>query len=394
MYISNMIIQRDIYEQIKPVIPAPEAIIITGMRRVGKTTLLKYIMENLPSRNVLYLDLENPLNRKYFEEENFDKIMDSFRMLGLDTREQSYIFLDEIQFIRTIPSVVKYLIDNHGIKFFLSGSASFYLKNLFTESLSGRKYIFELYPFSFHEYMRVKDPKIRLPREGCKISSAVYGHLSRYYEEYLIYGGFPGIAMKDSAQEKTMALSDIFTSYFQLEVEQLSDFRKTNAVRDLILLLMERIGSKLDVQKLSKELGISRITLNEYLSFLEHTYFLHLIKPFSRKKDIEIRSAPKVYFCDTGLLNQMAGVNEGALLENAVFLALQRKGRVNYYQKKSGVEIDFILDSCRAFEVKSMPYQSDINKLAGLTRELRLETFRIVSKKYVSLPQTSYGFCL
>jgi len=127
-----MIIERNLYEKIKPVIGSPEDIIITGMRRVGKTTLLRYIMNNIVSENKMFLDLENPSNQKYFEEENYDKIVDNLKFLGLDLRKKSYVFIDEIQFVKNIPSVVKYLHDHYKIKFFLSGSSSFYLKNLFS----------------------------------------------------------------------------------------------------------------------------------------------------------------------------------------------------------------------------------------------------------------------
>ena len=189
-------------------------------------------------------------------------------------------------------------------------------------------------------------------------------------------------------------LEDIFTSYFQLEVMQLSDFRKTNVIRDLMLLLMERVGSKLDIQKISKELGVSRITLNEYISFLENTYFIKLVKPFSRKKDFEIRSTPKVYLCDSGLLGNLARVSAGALFENTIFTALRLHGEVDYYQKKSGAEIDFIVDKRYAYEVKSMPYAQDLSRLKTLAQELNLNTFKLVSKKYSLLEGVTYGFVL
>lgn len=389
-----MNIERELYSKISPVIPSPEAIIITGMRRVGKTTLLKYIQAHLPSSNVLYLDLENPLNRKYFEEQNYDRILDAFRLLGLDTQKSGYVLLDEIQFVRNLPSVVKYLSDAHKIKFFLSGSASFYLKNLFTESLAGRKYLFELYPLSFREFLKLRDPEMVLPPVESSLSQAMFGRIDRRYDEYVNFGGFPGVVLKDSVQEKKLALEDIFTSYFQLEVGQLSDFRKTSVVRDLILLLMERVGSRLDVSTLSRELGVSRITVNDYLAFLEKTYFIHLVKPFSRNRSSEIRGAAKVYLCDTGLLNHMARVASGTLLENAVFLALRRTGAVNYYQKKNGVEIDFIRNGQEAFEVKNLPHAADLNRLTTLGKELKLESCRLVSKRFVTLPQTTFGFQL
>ena len=134
-----MDIERKLYSSIKPFIDSQEAIVVTGMRRVGKTTLLLHILNNLKSKNKIFLDLENPLNQRYFEEPNYERILDAFRFLGLNIKERGYVFLDEIQFIKNLPSVVKYLSDHYKIKFILSGSSSFYIKNLFSESLSGRK---------------------------------------------------------------------------------------------------------------------------------------------------------------------------------------------------------------------------------------------------------------
>ncbi|MBI5748283.1 MAG: AAA family ATPase, partial [Nitrospinae bacterium] len=92
------------------------------MRRVGKTTLLRQIMEEINPENKIFLDMENPANRKYFEGENYENILNNLRFLGMDTGKKGYVFLDEIQFVKNIPSVVKYLFDHYEIKFFMSGS--------------------------------------------------------------------------------------------------------------------------------------------------------------------------------------------------------------------------------------------------------------------------------
>lgn len=390
-----MIIERTLFAKIRPYFDSPEAIIITGMRRTGKTTLLRYIMESIKNKNKIFLDLENPLNQKYLEEKNYEKVSDNFKFLGLDVNKKAYVFLDEIQFVKSTPSVVKYLIDHYKIKFFLSGSASFYLKNLFSESLSGRKYIFELFPLSFREFLRLKGSKINLPQAQGKISEAQFYEINRYYDEFVLYGGFPGVVQKDTAGEKKMALEDIFSSYFQLEVKQLGDFRKTNVMRDLIFLLMERVGSKIDIQKLSRELGVARETIYDYIAFLEQTYFIKLIRPFSRNRDSEIRATPKFYLCDTGLLNQFAKVSGGALFENVVFLGLRQKGEINYYQRKNGPEIDFILNKKHAYEVKISPDETDLKRLAATASELKLKNATAISRRLSRIENdVTYGFLL
>lgn len=373
---------------------SPEAIVITGMRRVGKTALLFDLFQSLDSKNKIFLDLENPLNRKYFEEENYERIGKSFQFLGIDLSKKSCIFLDEIQFVKTLPSVVKYFIDHHQVKFFLTGSASFYLKHLFSESLAGRKYLFELFPLTFAEFLVFKDVDLKIPEDPREVTAAMFDALSMHHEEYVLYGGFPGVVLKEGVEEKYLALDDIFSSYFNMEVLQLGDFRKNDVLRDLMLLLAQRVGSRLDVQKLSKELGVTRPTLYEYLSFLEATYFIKMVRPFSRGRDAEIRKMPKVYVCDSGMAHHLARLEGGHLFENSIFQNLRMKGEVNYYQKKSGVEIDFIVDRNAAYEVKVRASASDVKRLATLSAALRLPECKVISQKRCDPEGIIYGFML
>lgn len=383
---------RLLVEKIRPYLHSDEAIVITGMRRAGKTALLLHLYESLETRNKIFLDLENPLNRRHLESNNYEQVKKAFEFLGINFSSRPYVFLDEIQFVKNLPSVAKYLIDHYRVKFFLTGSASFYLKNLFTESLEGRKYIFELFPLTFSEFLVFKDTKFSIPDDPRDVTDAIFDALSAFYDEYTLYGGFPGVASKTSLEEKKLALEDIFSSFFNMEVLQLGDFRRNEIVRDLMLLLMQRVGSLLDIQKLSKELGVSRPTLHEYIAFLEGTYFIKTIRPFSSGRDTEIRKMPKIYVCDSGLANHLARVDTGSLFENSVFQNLRLKGDVNYYQRKSGVELDFIVNRSTAYEVKVTPSSSDVKRTGELANELGLKIYWIVSKKYSTLPNVTYAF--
>jgi len=388
----DMIFPRAVLSDIKRYLVTPEAVIVTGMRRTGKTTLLNLIRDLIKSENKIFLDLENPLNRKYFEEEDYEKIKATIEFLGVNFKSRSYLFLDEIQHVRNLPSVVKYFIDHYKTKFFLTGSASFYLKNLFTESLAGRKVIFEVFPLTFREFISFKQAPFKIPRVP-DITMPVFNTISRLYDEYIRYGGFPEVVLKDSAREKAKALEDIFTSFFQLEVLQLGDFRRNEVIRDLMLLLMQSTGSKMDIQKISRDLEISRPTLYAYLAFLEGTYFIKTVRPFSKGRSTEVRKMPKVYVCDTGLANHFAKLDEGHLFENSIFQNLRIKGDLNYYQRKSGVGIDFILDKKYAYEVKINPRESDVRKLKELSMELGLK-FSMISRNYCNIKGVVYGFML
>lgn len=173
---------------------------------------------------------------------------------------------------------------------------------------------------------------------------------------------------------------------------QLGDFRKTSVVRDLMLLLMQRAGSRLDIQKLSSELGVSRPTVYEYLAFLEGTYFIQLIKPYSKSKDVEVRGSEKVYVCDSGLLNNTVQVSEGALFENNIFQLLRPKGKLHYYQKGKSKEIDFIVNGKEAYEVKLHASSQNVASLEKTSKELGIKKFQLVSKSYTNVDNTFYGF--
>lgn len=388
---------RDLWKQIKPLISSSQAIVVTGIRRSGKTFLLRYIFDKVVSTNKIFLDLENPLTRRLFEEENYEMIKTNLEKQGVGFTKKAFVFLDEIQWVSAIPSVVKYLIDHYQIKFFLTGSASFYLKNLFPESLAGRKFLFELFPLSFEEFIRFKEEKIVLPKFKEKTSETIWKIIEPLWQEYLEFGAFPEVVLAKKKEEKEKLLDDIFTSYFQKEIEQLSDFRKTDLIRDFIVLLSENIGNLLNLTRFSSELGVSRLTLEEWLSFLRATYLIDLVPPFAQGKRVSIRKAKKVYFVDWGLAKKISPISAGQRFENLIFHLLRLKGRLSYYRKKSGVEIDFVLAKNKkktAFEVKVKPTKKDGANLKKLSQELSIREAILLFQKYSPLKNAYPGFCL
>ncbi|MBI2966760.1 MAG: ATP-binding protein [Bacteroidetes bacterium] len=378
--------RRTILKHIDSQINTKEIIVITGMRRVGKTTLLRMIYDLIPGKNKVFLDLENILEQKIFEETDFNNILNNLKPYGINQNEKSYIFLDEIQVKPEIVNALKYLYDHHNIKFFVTGSSSFYLKNLFPESLAGRKVIFELFPLDFDEFLTFKNVEHETSIESDFMQKEQNKNfikcekLKKFYDEYLTYGGFPQVALADNNEQKKIYLNDIFNSYFEKEVRALADFKKITVFRDMLILLMQRTGSKLDFTKLSSELGVTRETIYSYIAFLEGTYFIFLLSPFSNNADKEVSGAKKVYLCDTGFLTHLAKIPEGSLLENSVFLNLRKYGKLNYYQRRSGPEIDFILPEKKiALEVKSKASARDYFNLAKTAGSIGIKEFYVTS---------------
>lgn len=382
-----MFIQRRIYPALQKVVSEREIIVLTGMRRSGKTTLYRALFDGIRSSNKVFLDLENPLEQKIFEEKDFNNIIANLEnAYGLDRKKKMYVFVDEIQAMPEGIAAIKYLYDHYDIKFFLTGSSSFYIKNYFPESLAGRKFVFELFPLDFEEFLLFK--KIDRQRYGTfrekstKKNEIASEKLRGIYDEYLLYGGFPGVVLSDGAELKKLRLQDIFKSYFEKDVKVMADFRNMKAFRDLLLLLMQRAGSKIDISKLSKEVGVSRETVYSYLNFLESTYFVSFLTPFTKNPDREVSGARKVYLCDTGILNHFGKVSDGALFENSVFLNLLKYGELQYYEKRSGGEIDFIIDEKIAVEAKTKGVESDYVKMKRTADKLGMQESYLVTKEF------------
>jgi hypothetical protein len=289
-----------------------------------------------------------------------------------------------------IVPIIKYLYDHYDVKFILTGSSSFYLKNLFPESLSGRKIVFELFPLDFEEFLIFKGKEREFSRDfhskDSYKSEIRHERTKNDFEEYLHFGGFPGIVLTEDESRKKALLSDIFTSYFEKDIRQMADFKNMTAFRNLLMLLMQRVGSLLDITKLSSEAGISRDTVYSYLAFLEGTYFISLIRPYSKNVDREVSGRRKVFLCDNGFLSLFSKVSQGSLLENAVYNNLRKYGDINYYQRRSGVEIDFILpEHSLALEVKNTGTNHDLRKLEKLAASIGMENHFLISQNYAGL---------
>lgn len=386
---------RKIEKQLKKNLCGAQAIIVTGMRRVGKTTVLRELYKAVPD-NKIWFDFENPLDVKYFEDIDYNDVYQNIIQKGnLNALRRVYVFIDEVQLYPNISKIVKYLIDHYKVKFFLTGSASYYLKNLFPESLAGRKIIFEMYPLDFEEFLVFKKEngeRYQKIKNKKNITELDYELYDRYYKEFVEWGGFPEVTLTNDNLAKQQRLEDIFGSYYQQEIVNLADYRKGHKVRDLIMLLAARVGSQLDLVKLSQELQIQRATIYSYLAFLQDTYFIHLVSKLSRSIDREVSGTQKVYFCDNGILKVMARVSAGQLLENVVYNQLKTKGRVSYFRKKSGAEIDFILDKKTAYEVKRTASLVDTHNLIRIQRLAKLKKGFVVSQQYVKVKKGGVVF--
>lgn len=382
--------KRLLFHTIKKHINHKNALVITGMRQVGKTTIMKQLFEEVNSPK-LWFDFDNPLDMLLFEDIDYNNIYYKLEKNAKSTNKRLYIFIDEIQNLPEITKIIKYHIDHYNVKYIVTESSNYYLKNLFSESLSGRKFLFVLHPLSFQEYLFFND-KIAEPETKNSFDEIIekqnridFEKRNSAYDNYIEFGGFPEVVVTNDEETKKKILKNIFASFFEKDLKILSDIKDIRELRDLILLLVPRTGNILDVSKLSSELGINRVKLYSYLEFLQGVFFLHLIPKFSKSIDRSVAGGKKVYFADTGILNIIGKVNDGQLFENAIANQLWSFGSLSFYNQRNTSEIDFIVDNELALEVKLNATKQDLKKTEYLSRKIGINKSYLISKKYSEL---------
>ena len=386
--------KRYLFTELSDYLDHKNALIITGMRQVGKTTLMKQIFKLVEGPKLWY-DFENPLDMLHFENIDYDAIYEVLKNESGSGKKRLFVFIDEIQNYPAVTKIIKYHIDKFNVKYIVTGSSNYYLKNLFPESLSGRKFLFVLPPLSFSEYLFFND-KIEKPNRNKELKVKPSYSLLDYkkhevdYGVYLEFGGFPEVVTTADSDTKKLILKNIFASFFEKDIKVLSDIKDIRELRDLILLLVPRTGNILDVTKLSNELGINRVKVYNYLELLQGVFFLKLIPKYSKSIDRTVAGGRKVYFSDTGLLNIIGKVNDGQLFENAIANQLSFYGDLFYYNKRNTSEIDFILNKQIAFEVKLRSSFSDLKRLEKNADEINIKDFYLVSRNFSDTEKTVF----
>lgn len=381
--------KRLLFDEIIKQMSHKNAILIVGSRQVGKTTLMRQVFEEVKDFPKLWFDFDNPLEQKVFEDEDYRNIYERILKMVGGKKERMHIFIDEIQNYPEATKIIKYFIEHYGVKFIVTGSSSFYLKNLFPESLSGRKFLYNLNPLSFRESLFFKDKISREEAMAQDIKSIIKNQdeffvkkLESDYEEYLKFGGFPEVVLTDDPKTKLQILKNIFASFFEKDIKIMADYKDIRELRDLMMLLAPRVGSMIDITRISKELEVSRAKVYSYIDFLEKTFIIRMVSKYSKSLDRSVAGGKKAYFMDTGMLNMIGNVNDSQLFENAAVNQIAYYGDISFYNKKNVSEIDVILDKKIAFEVKLNGIDRDYESVKQLAQSLELEEFYIVSKKF------------
>jgi len=369
-----MYIHRELEREVSPFLDCREAIAILGPRQCGKTTFLGEIVRKLESsdKKVHQITFENRGDLDLFDEniEDFKSLVS-----GYDT-----VVIDEFQYAKNGGKHLKYLYDTTEIKFIISGSSSLDLVFQTGKYMVGRLLEFTLLPFSFREYLSFREPDLfRMLEERAidipesfrmeqSFGEEIRVRLRKYLEQFVIYGGYPAVALAEDIKRKEKILESIASEYLLKDIESLLRLATSDKLRTLEKLLASQIGNLINYKELGISSGLAYNDLKEHLDILEKTYILSLVRPFSRHRRTELVRNPKVYFLDTGLRNFTLSdfrpiadrPDAGAVMENYAFTLLVRRAAthahdIHFWRTKGGAEVDFVLErrgEIAPFEIK------------------------------------------
>lgn len=325
--------------------------IAIGMRRTGKTYLMFQKIQELISQGVslsriLYIDFEDdrllPLDQK-----KLANILDNFYSLFPENHQQlCYLFLDEIQVITDWALVVRRFYNTKNVRLYLSGSSAKLLSKEIATELRGRSISTEVFPFSFHEYLKVKEVAVSSP-PYTKMGKDILGkQLSQYLQE----GGFPGV-IEESAINQRLILQEYLEVVLFRDIIERYEITNIAVIRYMIIYLLKNYATNFTVNKFFNDLksqgfNVGRSSVYDYLTYIEDAYLIFTV-PLYSESIRKVQSNPKkIYAIDNGMVNAntlSSMKNKGRALENAVFLDLRRKGdKIYYYITTEGYEIDFL----------------------------------------------------
>lgn len=328
---NKTLIERQLPYDVGAMMHSSHILIVTGVRRCGKSTWLQQRRAQHQERD-FYFNFDDD-RAVQFELEDFQILLELFiELFG----EQKTLYFDEIQNIEGWERFIRRLHDS-GYKILITGSNSRLLSKELGTHLTGRYVELEIYPFSFWEYCEVKG----LPRDASQLTTVVKANFNRAYQNYLKEGGFP----EHIASPMMEYLQNLYESILYRDIIARYRLPSDKAIRQMAFYLASNVGKEITYNSLAKLLSIpSANTVSDYCSYLENTYLCFFVSRFHASLKHQMLAPKKVYFIDPTMANAIGfrvSNDAGRLLENIVFIELKRRNYEVYYHKGEK-ECDFI----------------------------------------------------
>lgn len=340
-----------------------EIIILTGLRRVGKTTIMRQAIRSLMERGVKAQDI-------------FFVSMDSFNLLNFSihqiieeyrkTHKKSasdffYLFLDEVSARENFEQELKSIYDNENIKVTCSSSVATLMRDK-KAYLTGRTRTIDVMPLDFNEFLQFRE---------VKIAKADRAKLEGYFEDYLRVGGIPyHVITGDKAY-----LNELIEGIIYKDIIAYHKITAEKTIKELFILLCQRVGKPMSYNKMASILRISVDSAKRYVEYFENAYLFYTVDRYSKSYNEKVTSPKKIYIGDVGVKNMVTGFKDlGASYENLVFLKI-RDQAPSYYMENS-VEIDFI--------TKDSLIEANYKGMLGVKQKVAFDLLKIRNKTVAS----------
>ena len=381
---------------------------LIGVRRSGKTYVLFSLIEKLrqsgDGKNIVYINFEDdrlyPIGLK-----DLDGLLEGYYELYPQKRDEKvYLFLDEVQNIEGWERYIRRIYDTENVQIFITGSSSKLLSSEIATSLRGRTITYEIFPFSFREYLKYKEIEINL------YSSKSVSYIQNAFNSYLVDGGFAE-TFDESADVQKRILKDYLDLIVYKDVVERYTIRNQSLLKHLIKYMFVNMGTLVSANKLYNEYKsqgykIGKDTLMDYISYLQEAYTIFTTPIYRNSVREEQRNPKKLYAIDNGfkkLFSISPSQDYSKLYENLAFLHLRRKSREVYYFKQTQ-EVDLYMKDDKEYlvnvsyavedektlqrEIKALLEGMEYFKLDNsyLVTSNRDETVEIEGKKIIVIP--------
>ena len=384
------LVKRQIQDPIASYIPQREILIITGVRRCGKSSLMRLLCDDLLSsedileNNILYLNFEDE-RFVLFTAQDFEPLYEAFFELE-NPQGRNYMFLDEIQNINGWEKWLNRLYEFENIKIFVTGSNASLIGSEISTALTGRNRQIAIWPFSFREFLAMKGVIIDA-RSIYKRQKKV--EIIRLFREYLELGGFPEVLKIGD----TTLLEQYYKDIIYRDVIARYGIKNIKEIKELTLFLASNPGTVQSYKNMQKIIGVRSLnTVKNYLEALNDVYLFFSVDLFDYSLKRQIYNPSKIYCIDVALSDSISfrfSRNIGHIYENIVFLELLRRNKEIYYWKsKKGKEVDFIVKEglhiteaiqvCFSLEDEKTR-QREFQALAEVKDELRAERLTVIT---------------
>ena len=350
--VPDSIPRTEYLDNLIPLLDMREIIVLMGIRRSGKSTLLYQMIEHLlktgSAHNICYINFDDNALIPFAKDPDFLQTVYETYLEEQEPGGRVFLFFDEIQNIQSWEAWVKKMYDkNRDVKFIITGSSSSLLQKEYSSLLTGRVITTEVYPLSFSEYLTFM---------GLDLSDKTQGYLlnqkpaiKRKLSGYMKYGGFPEVVLQEMERFKIEQLKNYFTGIIARDVLLRYSLRDASKIEGLSHLLLTSIAAPVSARGLGNTLGISPHTVLDYIRILEEVYLVQTLPFFSYSLKEQVSRQKKVYCIDSGIRNAIGftfSKDVGKTAKNIVFLSLKRRGsEVFYWKNEKGWEVDFVVKS-------------------------------------------------